>query len=385
MFSEKQDGFSVYADTCTEAAKIVKNYFQSPPFFHENPFESAENSLRNSGFVPSYLACQEFQKSGKPLKNRDVRFDPAHVERRDYPNESYVLEHFKDTVVIREKSVDFYKQKVKVSGNVVKIRSCEKMQFRGQKTGKPEPVVRERTPEEIAKQTLANGNRARDKIIDILNSNFGMYSRVDCEGNKSVKFLTLTYAENMLDLSRSYYESILWLQRLEYFLHEKVEYMLIPERQKRGAWHIHALLYCSWIPPEWLLANWNEARGQGSYDIHEVREVGDLGKYVAKYVSKTFMEGGVLPGKHRYWCSQGLRDKSTVIYTRQPSFRLLDFVDYFDGYIDTKKNGDLAVRMGHYGEGNVYTGRIDFLDIVLIPCKEVEYMLKTLESWISRQ
>jgi ubiquitin len=33
---------------------------------------------------------------------------------------------------------------------------------------------RERTPEEIARQAIANGNRAKDKLVDLVNSTWGM-------------------------------------------------------------------------------------------------------------------------------------------------------------------------------------------------------------------
>jgi hypothetical protein len=385
---EKQDGFSVCADRRTDAPKIVKQNFS--PLFGNPDFPAnlprlnifSRDAAQVSGRAPvrSSLACQEFQNGRKS----SVRHNEGKVVREEFYGNDVLSYQLPETIV--PVSVSWYKQKVKVSGNVVKVREYEILQQKGGEKAKSEKPLKERTLAEIAKQDKANANRARDKIIDILNSNFGMRSRVDCEGNKSVKFLTLTYKENETNLDRVHNDFTLFLKRMEYELKDKVIYLAVPEKQERGAWHIHAMLYSKYIPLSWLLDNWNKTRGQGSFRINEVKDVGNLGKYVAKYVSKTFMEGGVLPGRKRYWHSEGLKDKSTVVYTRQSPFRLLDFVDYFDGCIDTKKDGQPAVRMGSYGDGNEYTGRVDFLDITLKSCsKDVKCLLKALETWVSTE
>jgi hypothetical protein len=351
---------------------------------NENPFDEHYRApLSDSGRVP-FLACQDVQKSGNP----SVRYIPGHVVKTNYGhdregNELYALEYACPEIQVPYETTS-YRQKVKISGNALKVRNYEKPQTKGYKQEKAndEKTVKERTPEEIARQAIANGNRAKDKLIDLVNSVWGMCSRQNFEGNMSVKFLTLTYKECMDNLSRAHDDFVRFLDRLEYVLKQKIEYIGAPEKQARGAWHIHLLLYCNFIPLQWLLDNWNAENGQGSFDIQQIELVNNLGMYVAKYIEKTFLEEGVLPGHHRYWHSEGLKDRSVTLYLRQPAFRLLDFIEYFAGYIATKKNGDPAMRMGHYGEGNEYTGRVDFLDITLKPCPEVKELLKTLKSWL---
>ena len=143
--------------------------------------------------------------------------------------------------------------------------------------------------------------RARKTLVDAVNANFGWARRGFRYGDKSVKFLTLTYKENMTDYKRLSGDFDLFKHRLEYHLKEKIQYVCVPEQQKRGAWHLHVLLFCSFLPIDTLKRLWN----QGGFNVKRVQCVHNVGKYIGKYVGKDFEETDGIAGRKRFWCSQG--------------------------------------------------------------------------------
>lgn len=119
------------------------------------------------------------------------------------------------------------------------------------------------------------------------------------QGN--VYMLTLTYAENMEDFGRACQDLRNFIRRVNYRLDRKCDYIAVPERQKRGAWHWHILIdvYMDW-------KEWERIWGHGFIWVRKVRNLTHAIRYVVKYVAKTFEEGGVRVGQHRYLCSKGL-------------------------------------------------------------------------------
>lgn len=119
------------------------------------------------------------------------------------------------------------------------------------------------------------------------------------EGN--VYMVTLTYAENMEDFGRACRDLRNFIRRVNWRIDRKCDYIAVPERQKRGAWHWHILIdvYMDW-------REWEKLWGKGFIWVRKVRNVKHAVRYVVKYVAKTFEEGGVPMGKHRYVSSKGL-------------------------------------------------------------------------------
>jgi hypothetical protein len=302
---------------------------------------------------PSSLACQEVQKSGKPLRNENSG---------------------------RISEVVSYNQRVKISGNVVKVQEYTTPQIRGRKSAADRgKCKRLRDPKELAQDIAKTGRRAKDKIMDIVNSNWGMSTRGNFPGCKTVKFLTLTYQQNMQEESVVHRDFVRFIDRLEYELKEKVEYLAVSERQERGAWHIHVVLFSSFVPLAWLKRNWSATTGQGSFDIQKVDLVSNIGRYVAKYVSKSFTsEADGLSGKHRFWHSEGLKDKSVNLYVLRKTHGYLipDILDLFKNVIATRPDGTMRIRQGVYdGE---YTGEVNWIEVTLTPCPETLYLVRLL-------
>lgn len=169
--------------------------------------------------------------------------------------------------------------------------------------------------------------RTFDKIRGLVNAN--------AEDPRKVKFITLTYAENMTDPKRLYMDFKSFWQRFLYWHKkhewEKPEYLIVIEPQQRGAFHGHLLLfYPSKVPffPEGELEKiWNH----GFIKISRIDQIDNLGAYLSAYLSdiavdaedgdrdaieidgekKSIIKGGRLhmypPGMNIYRCSRGLR------------------------------------------------------------------------------
>ena len=336
----------------------------APDFVKQNSTPPTAGGLSGS----SALACQEVQKSGK--------------------------------------SSTSYNQSLHISGNVIQVRQFSESVQCGPRRRKKKPTLRDEygipgdegrfsvsplavtpkrllTAEEQAQNARKNGRRALTTLLRKVNSNFGLKSRLNRPGQKSIKFFTGTMTVNFQDLDA--FERIFtrFIDRLEYHLQEKVEYIAVPELQQRGAWHVHVILYSSFIPLSWLLANWSEATGQGSFDISRIRHVNDIGRYVGKYVGKTFEEAQVSSGRHRYWCSKGLKDLTVKLTANHYDLSALgrgkrgmslgDMLEYFQAVL-------LRSRIGSY-EGE-WTGVVEFLELVLTPGNDTEYLIRTLiDRW----
>jgi len=103
-----------------------------------------------------------------------------------------------------------------------------------------------------------------------------------------VRWITLTYAENMTDTKRLYDDFKLFNKRFQYYCktkeYSKPEYIVMMEPQGRGAWHAH-LLYiwdskAPFIPNEDLANIW----GHGFTKIKKLDNVDNVGAYLTAYL-----------------------------------------------------------------------------------------------------
>lgn len=114
---------------------------------------------------------------------------------------------------------------------------------------------------------------------DLINSN--------CIDASRIRFLTLTYRENMQDSKKLYRDFDNFNRRLR----AKVghyEYITAVEPQERGAWHLHVILLFEsvpYLPVELLQSAW----GHGFVKIEKVDGVDNIGAYLTSYL--TNMDG----------------------------------------------------------------------------------------------
>ena len=245
----------------------------------------------------------------------------------------------------------YFTYSLTVAGNVLTEKIYDKCQCVGYKTNRRKPR-RELSSEEREENRRRSALRARKMLVDAVNVNFGWARRGFRYGDKSVKFLTLTYKENMTDYARLSVDFDLFKHRLEYHLREKIQYVCVPEQQKRGAWHLHVLLFCSFLPIDTLKRLWNETQGQGGFNVKRVQCVHNVGKYIGKYVGKDFEETDGIAGRRRYWCSQGFtKGVSRFRLTENPNLDVKGafskrklLASCYEGEFESEYTGKVSVR-----------------------------------------
>lgn len=140
-----------------------------------------------------------------------------------------------------------------------------------------------------------HGTRAENKI--------GMYKTLakiraiintNVTDPANVRWITLTYKENMTDTKRLYIDFVNFNKRFNYFCEKneygKPEYIVVCEPQGRGAWHIH--MFYIWqnqapfIPNSTLAELWR----QGFVKIKKLNECDNIGAYFSAYLGDIEIE-----------------------------------------------------------------------------------------------
>lgn len=182
-----------------------------------------------------------------------------------------------------------------------------------------EKIIEEKKKERFIKSSI----RARQNIFDLISCN--VEKHLDYEGKKqTTKFLTLTFQDNIKDITKANQEFTKFLKRLSYHAYgtrkNVIKYIAVPELQKRGAWHFHIVLFnVKYIRWEELMEIW----GHGGVYINALKTGMDgteIAKYITKYITKalkmktkeenlnnyeTYKKYGMI-NKKRYYRSRGL-------------------------------------------------------------------------------
>ena len=207
--------------------------------------------------------------------------------------------------------------RVVISGDIVEVYEYSSPILCGNER-KYEVVHRDRevVDDEYAKRD-DNLFRSRQTLRRIIWANKGRYT----------KFITLTYAQTVLDIrqvQRDITTFVQFLRRKGY----KMDYVYVLENQKErgekegneGCLHVHMLVFNDQKLPLDLL---NKAWSHGYTDISSVRRIKDLGAYICKYITK---DAATVFGRHVYGCSRGLKRPTEERF-------------YSEGYSDTTYNG----------------------------------------------
>lgn len=103
-----------------------------------------------------------------------------------------------------------------------------------------------------------------------------------------VRWITLTYADNMTDTERLYNDFVKFNKRFQYYCQSKhygqAEYIVMMEPQARGAWHAH-LLYI-WQDKAPFIANktLRDLWSHGFVKIKKLDDVDNVGAYLTAYL-----------------------------------------------------------------------------------------------------
>lgn len=268
----------------------------------------------------------------------------------------------------------FFVYAVKVAGNVVTLSEFEKRVAVGFEVTERAPARDDLTDEERLENAKRSASRARRELADAINANFGWCPRKNRFGQWSLKFLTLTYKENMQDYARLARDFDLFMKKLRYHLDTSFDYVAVPEQQKRGAWHLHILLYCPFIPIDTLKRIWNAADGQGSFKVNLIDQVSDVGAYVAKYLLKDLSPDSPLHGKKRFWASQGFTKKAHVLRFPRPIETPI---------LKTFQQQQCVAKVREYEYDNEWTGKANICEITLFPSPKSKRLIENLLEAIS--
>lgn len=163
---------------------------------------------------------------------------------------------------------------------------------------------------------------------------------------------------------------------------DKIKYLLIPEKHKDGAWHMHGFLKGlgegdlrlfktdEKLPYKILnelkngekIYNWDSYASKfGYFTCTEIKNKTACSKYITKYVSKDLQKNLLESGQHLFFASQGLKSRERIahdIFDRPP----VDNFDYENDYIAVKEMtvSEFAERISKSGFLDTETGSIDF-------------------------
>lgn len=219
-------------------------------------------------------------------------------------------------------------QKLAVSGRLLELYSYEK----------PIPYDFERVwtkqgPREKAKEasnidpsTQSAGFRAKAKFRRLCFANSWEWNRPHGEPTPPI-FNTYTFRDNVTDPKIAHAEFTKAMERLNYqwrdFIPNGLKYVVVPERQKRGAIHYHQLAFnLPYIPRiyGWL----NDIWGQGYILVKTANASRMLFSYIGKYLTKDMASARQFNGK-RYFASRGLL-QPTVFRKDAHIHSLLDLI-----------------------------------------------------------
>lgn len=129
---------------------------------------------------------------------------------------------------------------------------------------------------ETRADNLDGVKRSMATARNIINSN--------CMEPENLRWLTLTYAENMQDCDRLYVDVKVFIAKMrKQFGH--FEYVIAIEPQGRGAWHAHCILIFSSVAPYMANSVIADLWGHGFVNIQSVADVDNIGAYLSAYMA----------------------------------------------------------------------------------------------------
>jgi len=163
-----------------------------------------------------------------------------------------------------------------------------------------------------------NDERRKDSIV---RTQIKIRNIIDCNiGIERIKFLTLTYAKNVTDISEAMADWNVFIKKLRY-RYGKIEYLTVIEFQKRGAVHFHTVFFNVGYKKN-INKVIDELWRHGFIKYKSLGHVKWIGLYVSKYFSKNSFDDR-LYGRKGYFCSQGLR-KPIVLRNKKNVEKLVE-------------------------------------------------------------
>lgn len=171
---------------------------------------------------------------------------------------------------------------------------------------------------------------------------------VDVNFDNRTSFLTLTTKDNVT--SRSKFNNMFdkFVTRLNYNVlgtkKRQIKYIAVLEKQKRGAWHVHMMLFSfPYVAHSKLLKIWDHGAVRIN-KIHEIDDAANAGIYVAKYMEKGMSQELLESmGKKSYYSSRNLKKvEEFKVLSDEKLFENEQVVYEKNYYSKAYKNGKLV-------------------------------------------
>lgn len=231
--------------------------------------------------------------------------------------------------------MSYYTTKIIISGNLIqeyKYAKPIKINTNSQRENYEKKSVGDKAAKSI--------NRTRNNMIRTINSNISKYS----------KFITLTPEENITDrtLFLNYFDA--FRRKFQSAFNEQLKYLGVLEQQKRGAWHIHLIVFNN---KKLEFSKLKSIWPVGSVDVKRVDATDNLGRYLAKYLTKSNVE----LNKKAILKSRNLKEPVEVNYIEKTDIENIAFLTegltphfvkewsmFTPEYYNTKKLNENAVN-----------------------------------------
>lgn len=215
---------------------------------------------------------------------------------------------------------------------------------------------------EIGYYEKREGQKRTDNVQELRKSFAKMRALINanCTDAKKLRWVTLTYSENMQDLERLYKDFKSFMKRVRRRW-GACEYIAVPEPQRRGAWHMHLILIYPVRAPYMPNAELREVWGHGFVRVQSLVDVDNVGAYLSAYLgdleaedgegcdevkstkdgkSKRIIKGGRLglypAGMNVYRCSRGVkRPEEYWVETKEQRDELMEIDLTYKPYVRT--------------------------------------------------
>lgn len=161
-------------------------------------------------------------------------------------------------------------------------------------------------------------------------------------------FATFTFESNRYDYDSCKERMRNFLRNFKARKAPDLEWLVVPEQHKDGAWHMHALLQGSldayltqtWRSKRYALMGYN----LGKCELEKVEDTGRVSSYITKYITKELAD--TMKNKRRYFYSKGLNkgEEKLLLVDKEIStadFILGNFPDYYMSHAKaTEYNGN---------------------------------------------
>lgn len=202
--------------------------------------------------------------------------------------------------------------------------------------------------EDSIRRMALTRKRSKAELVRIIDTNY----------DNRTSFLTLTVKENIINRNTFSMMFDKFITRMNYnFLNtkqRKLKYIAVLEKQKRGAYHVHMLIFdIGFLKHSELMKVW----GYGGVRINKLNSLDDssnAGRYVSKYMEKSIgQELLESKGKKSYYCSHNLNKPvvSTLLLNHDDIITLTnsDNVSYSSEYKSKVfKNGEFIENLVKY-------------------------------------